>query len=352
VLFRSPFRIVSERLKAWRGGFQGNKKLPPFQGGAAGFFGYDLARGIEKLKDTAQDNPRMPDMALGIYDKVYAWDHERSRGYFMVHAKTEREAIAKFEHFKQLVSGPPQASPAPADTSGLEWKSSHTKESYAKAIAKIVKYIFAGDIFQANFSQYFEADLPQGFDSFDHYRHLRAENPAPFSAYMNCGALRLASCSPERFLSVKDREVETKPIKGTRPRGKTRAEDLRLADELAKSAKDRAENAMIVDLLRNDLSKVCADHSIHVPQLCDLESFTGVHHLVSTITGRLRADRSPVDLLRGCFPGGSITGAPKVRAMEIIEELESVRRGPYCGAIGYVGMDGSMDTNIVIRTLV
>jgi para-aminobenzoate synthetase component 1 len=192
--------------------------------------------------------------------------------------------------------------------------------------------------------------MPPGLDAWGLYRRLRARNPAPFAAYLDTGEAQIVSASPERFLELRGRRVETRPIKGTRPRGASPEEDRRLGKELSASGKDRAENVMIVDLLRNDLSRVCRDHSVLTPEICALESFATVHHLVSTVTGELRPGLDAVDLLRATFPGGSITGAPKIRAMEIIAELEPTRRGPYCGAIGWLGADGWMDTSITIRT--
>ncbi len=351
-----PFKVIDERLNNYRHNFNGHPKLPPFQGGLAGYFGYDLARAIEALPMHAQSDPDMPDMAVGIYDRVYVYDHHKEKATLMIHAKNEQEAKTKLQHFKSLTLSEGENddhtdSNATLSTA-LDWHSSHTKESYTKDIEEIIKYIYAGDIFQANMSQRFHADLPEGFDPFSHYRHLRQVNAAPFSGYMNFGDVQISSSSPERFLSLQNNEIETKPIKGTRPRSKDIAIDQKNRDALTASEKDRAENAMIVDLMRNDLSKVCADYSVTVPALCDIESFATVHHLVSTINGRLRADKTAVDLLRGCFPGGSITGAPKVRAMEIIEEREPQRRGPYCGSMGYIDFNGNMDTNIVIRTLI
>jgi para-aminobenzoate synthetase component 1 len=208
----------------------------------------------------------------------------------------------------------------------------------------------AGDIFQANLSQRFRARLPAGIAAFDLYRRMRQVNPAPFAAFVKAGDVAVASASPERFLSLRDGRVETCPIKGTRRRGATPVQDRLLAEALLASEKDRAENIMIVDLLRNDLSRVCRDGSVAVPRLCGLESFATVHHLVSTVTGELRPGKGAVDLLAACFPGGSITGAPKIRAMEIIAELEPTRRGPYCGSVGYIGFDGNMDSSIIIRT--
>jgi para-aminobenzoate synthetase component 1 len=224
------------------------------------------------------------------------------------------------------------------------------REAYELAVRRVVDYILAGDIFQANLSQRLRAELPDGLAPLDLFARLCAGNPAPFAAYLKLDDLVIASSSPERFLRLSGDEVETRPIKGTRRRGRGPAEDEALAAELLASDKDRAENVMIVDLLRNDLSRVCRDGSIAVPELCSLERYATVMHLVSSVTGRLRPGLGPVDLLAACFPGGSITGAPKIRAMEIIAELEPTRRGAYCGAIGYIGFDGAMDTSIVIRT--
>ena len=226
---------------------------------------------------------------------------------------------------------------------------SHTRESYGRAFRRIHQYIRDGDCYQVNLAQRFEAQA-QG-DPWLAYQALRVINPAPFSAYLSTPYAQILSSSPERFLRVQRGAVESKPIKGTRPRAGHARLDAELAEGLRVSEKDRAENVMIVDLLRNDLSKNCELGSINVPRLFDVESYATVHHLVSTVNGRLRADRDAVDLLRGCFPGGSITGAPKLRAMQIIDEVERNRRGVYCGAIGYIGFDGGMDTNIAIRTL-
>jgi para-aminobenzoate synthetase component 1 len=214
----------------------------------------------------------------------------------------------------------------------------------------VIDYIYAGDIYQANLSQRFQTILPEGDSPFALYQRLRRLNPAPFAAYLNFGDIVIASASPERFLQLRGGWVETRPIKGTRPRGATPVEDKAHARELLASEKDRAENVMIVDLLRNDLSRVCRDHTVTVPELCVLESYATVHHLVSTVVGQLNPGATAIDLLRATFPGGSITGAPKIRAMEIIAALEPTQRGPYCGSIGYVGFDGNIDSSITIRT--
>jgi para-aminobenzoate synthetase component 1 len=226
--------------------------------------------------------------------------------------------------------------------------SKFSRGQYLAAVCRAVEYVHAGDCFQVNLSQ--RLLHPTALPPLKLYRRLRERNPAPFAGYLDLGDFAVASASPERFVRVEGGEVETRPIKGTRPRGPTPEEDRVRAAELLHSEKDRAENVMIVDLLRNDLGRVCAYGSVRVAALCRLESYPTVHHLVSEVRGRLRPGLGPVDLLRASFPGGSVTGAPKVRAMEIIAELEPTARGPYCGCLGYVGFDGSADTNILIRT--
>lgn len=228
--------------------------------------------------------------------------------------------------------------------------SNFTADTYQDAVKKVIEYILEGDIFEANISQCFKTELPEGLSPFDLYRRLRAINPAPFAAFLMFEDVVLVSASPERFLQLSDKKIETRPIKGTRARGETVTEDERLKQDLVSSEKDRSENVMIVDLLRNDLSRVCRGHSVKVPQLCGLETYASVHHLVSVVTGELSEEKDAIDLLRASFPGGSITGAPKVRAMEIIAEVEALQRGPYCGSIGYIGFNGDMDTSIIIRT--
>jgi len=224
-----------------------------------------------------------------------------------------------------------------------------TRESYGHAFDRIHQYIIEGDCYQANLSQRFEAEFEGS--SWQAYQQIRKGNPAPYSAYLSLPNCEILSASPERFLKVSGDDVETKPIKGTSPRGKDEIEDQMFAQQLMDSEKDKAENLMIVDLLRNDLGKSCKTGSISVPSLFTLESFPAVHHLVSTVTGKLSDNKHAIDLLRGCFLGGSITGVPKIRSMEIIEELETHRRGIYCGSIGYIDFNGNMDSNIAIRTL-
>lgn len=325
--------------------------LPPFQGGAAGLFSYDLARTLEDLPDTAQKNTSTPDMAIGIYDQVLAHDHHKNKSYIFTHAANKQEAQKKRKTFLQLITQ--KTKEQAYQPSPLKWSSNFDEKSYCEAVQKIIDYIYAGDIFQANISQRFTAAKPEGFDPYQHYCHMRKCNPAPFACYMNLGNTIISSSSPERFITIDQKSnIQTCPIKGTRPRSNDPKQDNLNKKELIKSEKDRAENTMIVDLLRNDLSKVCVPDSMDVTKLCALESFTSVHHLVSTITAKLAPNKSAIDTLKASFPGGSITGAPKIRAMEIIEELEDKRRGAYCGSIGYVGFNGTMDTNILIRTVI
>jgi para-aminobenzoate synthetase component 1 len=350
-----PFEVLRRELG--RQALRPVPGLPPFQGGAVGYFGYELAQHLERVPLARADDRRFPDLALGFHDAVVAFDHRERRAWILSSGLPETEPAKRRERAMErldaiaarLAGAHPLPRPsAPHGTPAIS--SNFTRAAYEDVVRRVVEYILAGDIFQANLSQRFTAPLPAGLTAFDLYRRLRALNPAPFAAYLKIDDVVVASASPERFIALREGKVETCPIKGTRPRGATPAEDCVLADELLASEKDRAENVMIVDLLRNDLSRVCRDGSVEVPRLCALESFATVHHLVSTITGELRPGMTAVDLLAASFPGGSITGAPKIRAMEIIAELEPTRRGPYCGSIGYLGFDGSMDTSIVIRT--
>ncbi len=321
----------------------------PFAGGAIGYFAYDLARRIERLPSRARHDIDLPDMAVGVYDWAIVVDHGVHRAELVARAGCG----ADLEAIRGAWDAQAPVTPAAFTTSftvTAPARPESTFDEYAAAWRRIHQYIVDGDVYQVNLAQRFSA--PVRGESWDAYQRLRNLNAAPFSAYLALPEGAVLSSSPERFLRVRDGWVETKPIKGTRPRASDPDLDAALARELAASAKDRAENVMIVDLLRNDLGKNCATGSVEVPALFEVESFAKVHHLVSTVRGRLADGRTALDVLRGCFPGGSITGAPKLRAMEIIEELEPCRRNVYCGAIGYVSFDGTMDTNIAIRTLV
>ena len=321
----------------------------PFNGGAIGYFGYDLARRIEQLPSRARDIERIPDMAVGIYDWAVVVDHSEQRAWLTSQGR-DPDTDRKWDALVALFTRPPAERPRDTFRVTSPVTSNFTPLGYRHAFGRIRDYIHNGDCYQVNLAQRFTARASG--DPWLAYQRLRLINPAPFAAYFSTPYGQILSASPERFLRVTERRVETKPIKGTRPRaGHARLDAERIAELLA-SEKDRAENLMIVDLLRNDLSRSCALGSVKVPKLFDVESFATVHHLVSTVTGVLAEGRDAIDLLRGAFPGGSITGAPKLRAMQIIEELEPHRRGVYCGAIGYIGYDGNMDTNIAIRTLV
>ncbi|MDH5721951.1 MAG: aminodeoxychorismate synthase component I [Alphaproteobacteria bacterium] len=345
-----PFNLIRDRIESWVEETKRLPNLPPFQGGLAGLFGYDLGRYIEKLPSSTKNRRHIPDMAVGVYDQVLACDHLLHKSWIFTHAQNKEEAAKKCAHFLGLISDSYEI--PPYEAAETHWVSNFTEKDYQDNVRKTIDYIKSGEIFQANLSQRLESKLPKDFDAFVHYVHMREINPAPFACYMNLGAVKISSASPERFVTVKDGLVETCPIKGTRPHVEDKTQDRAFRRDLTNSEKDRAENTMIVDLLRNDLSKVCTPESIDVSDLCKLETFSNVHHLVSYIKGKLEQDKDSIDLLEACFPGGSITGAPKIRAMEIIEELETDRRGPYCGSMGYIGFDGTMDTNILIRTLV
>ena len=352
-----PFAVLQRALAHHR--LAHDPDLPvPFQTGAIGWLGYDLCHHLERLPRPERDDLAFPDLMLGFYDAVLAFDLAERRAWALSSGWPEAAPLAAMHRRRaradalvaRLVErARPPAGPAPA-AGGTASASNFGRAAYEAAVQRVIGYILAGDIFQANLSQRFLADLPAGLSPFDLYLRLRRRNPAPFAAFLDFGGVAVASASPERFLELRDGRVETRPIKGTRPRGPTPEADARLGRELLASGKDRAENVMIVDLLRNDLSRVCRDHTVRTPELCALESFATVHHLVSTVTGELKEGLDAVDLLRATFPGGSITGAPKIRAMEIIAELEPTRRGPYCGAIGWLGFDGWMDTSVTIRT--
>ena len=339
-----PFLVLKSILKR----FGTEATHLPFAGGAIGYFAYDLARRLESLPEQAMDAERMPEMAVGIYDWAAVFDHHAGRAWLVGQGHDARTA-QQWPELLRLLSSDETAETGVFEVKG-QVRSNMDEASYGIAFDRIKRYIADGDCYQVNLAQRFSVEA-QG-DPWSAYRQLRQFSPAPFSAYFNTPDAQILSASPERFLRVEDGHVETKPIKGTRPRSTDPVQDKAYADALQSSLKDRAENVMIVDLLRNDIGKNCAVGSVRADKLFELESFANVHHLVSTVTGALAPGRDALDLLRGCFPGGSITGAPKLRSMEIIEELEPHRRGVYCGAIGYIGFDGNMDTNIAIRTAV
>lgn len=319
----------------------------PFAGGALGYWGYDLARRMMPLPEIAQSSG-LPDMAVGLYDWAVVLDHRRCTANLVSHRRFSGTAGLLQQILPRLQDLPP----LPADTFRVhgEIVSNFTPAAYAAAFARVQGYLQAGDCYQVNLAQRFSARA-EG-DAFGAYLALRSLSPAPYAAFLSLPQAQILCASPECFVGVQDSRVWTRPIKGTRPRSGDARQDRLLAEELRSHPKDRAENLMIVDLLRNDLGKSCAPGSVRVPELFEVESFANVHHLVSTVEGRLAPGRDALDVLCDCFPGGSVTGAPKLRAMQIIEQLEPDRRGVYCGAIGYIGFDGNMDSNIAIRTLV
>ena len=339
-----PFQLLKEHL----GPSQENMTGLPFCGGAMGYFAYDLGRYIENLPEKAVHDIPVPDMAIGIYDWVVVVDHHKRRSWLVTYGHN-RNTLDQWQDLTQLFQNSKKRQPSGFNPqTGVI--SNFDKPSYARAFDRIKHYIREGDCYQVNLAQRFMIEVEGSI--WDGYLQLRKINPAPFASFFNLPELMVLSSSPERFLKVTNGLVETRPIKGTRRRSGIAFEDKSLAVELLESEKDRAENLMIVDLLRNDLGKNCINGSVSVPKLFALETYATVHHLVSTVTGQLKPGRDAIDLLRGCFPGGSITGAPKLRSMEIIEELEPHRRNIYCGSIGYAGFDGNMDCNIAIRTMV
>jgi para-aminobenzoate synthetase component 1 len=348
-----PFRVLRDvslevlagEVARWR--LDWPEAPVPFVGGAAGFCAYDMGASLERVRRAPGGFAGVPDMQFGLYDLVFAWDHA-ARRFWLLCAFAESRGRAE-RVLGRLRGALPAMGAAPA----LAWRAAVGRETHLARVERTLDYIRAGDIYQANVTAPFVAARPDGLDAASVFLALRAGNAAPFTSYMDCGGgCAVASVSPERFLAL-DREgrIEARPIKGTRPRGATPAGDAAEAAALLASGKDRAENLMIVDLLRNDISRVAVAGSVRVPVLCGLESFASVHHLVSVVEGVLRPGCSAVDLLRAAFPGGSITGAPKLRAMEIIAELEEVARGPYCGTAAWLGFDGAMDSSVLIRTV-
>ncbi|MBU4179689.1 MAG: aminodeoxychorismate synthase component I [Actinobacteria bacterium] len=328
--------------------------LPPFVSGGIGFLSYELGRYVERLPDTVEDDLGAPELAFCFFESILVADHTSGKKALVVSVPQGEDPGPIISRSLDRIApgagrgesgGPPLAGPGAT----LEFDSGFTRDEYLEAVSRVKEYIMAGDIYQANISQRFSAPLME--PAWNLYRRLRVLNAAPFSAYLNFGDFAVASSSPERFLAVDGHSVETRPIKGTRPRGNGPAEDERQKRELLASAKDSAELSMIVDLERNDLGRVCDYGSVTVDEHSVLESYATVHHLVSTVTGNLHEGKDMIDLLRATFPGGSITGAPKIRAIEIIDELEPTVRSVYTGGIGYLGADGTHDISIAIRTV-
>lgn len=347
--------------------------LPPFQGGAAGVLSYELGECYEELPKPRHDEFMFPQICLGLYDVVIAFDHELQKTWLISQGFPETtpdaqiaRALSRRDQFLEWLEAPiaESVSSKPDNTfeSPIEITASHalvderrdlysnfSADQYQSAVQRAVDLIHAGDVFQVNLSQRLLRRVTDS--SVRLYLRLRSRTPATFGGYFNGGDWQVISASPERYMQVRDRHVESRPIKGTRKQFQKPEADLYSGAELLANDKDRAENVMIVDLLRNDISRVCKRDSIHVPQLCGLETYGYVQHLVSAVCGTLRDDATAIDLIEASFPGGSITGAPKVRAMEIIQEIEGVARGAYCGSLGYLDWSGGMDLSILIRTI-
>jgi para-aminobenzoate synthetase component 1 len=366
------FRDPAELIAAWRAtrasegaagvelaGWEGGAP-PPFAGGAVGYWAYDFGRRLERIPARARDDLRLPDLVVGLHDLVVAFDHASGAAWALASGlpadKGERRARAERrieEMLRRLeASRPVEPAAVPASAERLVATSTFERAGYLAAVESVQEHIRRGDIFQANLSRRWTVPLAATSPaerSFALFEALGRSSPAPFACWLAHGDHAIACASPERFLELRGARVETRPIKGTRPRGGDRAADARLAAELLASAKDRAENVMIVDVLRNDLGRVCEAGSVETPVLCELESFPQVHHLTSTVAGVLREGLDAFDLLHACFPGGSITGAPKIRAIQILDALEPARRHAYTGCAGYVDWSGDADWNILIR---
>lgn len=353
----NPFDVLGELLERYA--IDPGPYPIPLVGGVVGYFSYDLCHFIERLPSTAIDDLQLPECYLAFYDAILAFDNLEGKAYIastgfpeMDEYKRMRAAKRRIDELGDMIAETPCSEVALSVKNSKKGEvllgANFSHEEYVKAVVAAREYICAGDIYQVNLSQRFEAQLP--IPPYELYRRLRLINPAPFASYLNLDGVTVVSASPERFLRVQGDLVETRPIKGTRPRGRSAAEDEALARELLDSIKDRAENVMIVDLERNDLGRVCRYGTVRVRELCALETYATVFHLTSTVEGRLREDKNRIDLLKATFPGGSITGAPKVRAMEIIDELEPTKRSVYTGSIGCLSFSGEMDLNIVIRT--
>jgi para-aminobenzoate synthetase component 1 len=357
-LDRSPIAALRGMLQ--RFALAGDDRELSLLPGATGYISYEAGALFERLPVPRASGPAAPDIELWFHDAAIVFDLAARRMFVVSTGLPEtdpaaraRRCDARAQALHRWLDGARGAAPRARLTMPREaWRSNMSRPIYEAAIARTRDLILAGDIFQANIAQRFSADLPSGWDALGIYDQLRSANPATFGAYIAGDDQSVLSMSPERFLRLRDGIAETRPIKGTRPRATDPVEDKRLADELVASEKDRAENVMIVDLLRNDLSRVAQPGTVDVPVLCGLETYASVHHLVSVVTAKLRDGADALDLLAACFPGGSVTGAPKIRAMEIIHALEPDRRGVYCGSIAHFGFDGSLDSNIAIRTLV
>ncbi len=350
----NPFDYLGKLFNDYRQDHESD--LPLSCGGAVGFFSYDMGRHLERIPSNAVNDLNIPESIMAFYDRGVIIDHIKKETFLfssgLPYEREERERYAKkrLQELKEMFLANDYREDEELKVKGDDLSSNFAKDSYLRAVEEALDYIGRGDIYQVNMTQRLEARLRT--HPWDLYRTLRKINPAPFAAYLAFPEVTVVSSSPERFMRQNGNYIETRPIKGTRRRGKTEKEDNELRQELLDSKKDRAELVMIVDLERNDLNRVCKTGTVSVPELFTLEEYATVYHLVSTVTGEITPDKSILDVVKASFPGGSITGAPKIRAMEIIEELEPVRRGIYTGSIGYIDFSRRADLNIVIRTMI
>jgi anthranilate synthase component 1 len=332
--------------------------LPPFAGGAVGYFGYDLVRTVEPLGPANPDPLGVPDMALMLSDVLVIFDHLKHTVTVLAHVDAEAPdlaasyagAVAAVERIRELLAGPVPARAAASPRTPPAFAATMERARFEGMVERIVEYVHAGDAFQVVPSQRWSAELD--LDPFSIYRGLRVVNPSPYMYFLDFGDLQVVGASPEPLLTVAGTRASSRPIAGTRPRGATIEDDVRIARELLADEKERAEHVMLVDLARNDLGRVCEFGSVAVEELMAVETYSHVMHIVSSVTGTLRDDVGPMDALRAVLPAGTLSGAPKVRAMQIIDELEPIKRGGYGGAVGYLSYSGELDTCIHIRTLV
>ncbi|HHT9109858.1 MAG TPA: aminodeoxychorismate synthase component I [Candidatus Brocadiaceae bacterium] len=351
----NPFEHLRELLRQFP--METSLESIPFQCGAVGYLGYELCHFIEQLPSRAIDDIGLPDLYMGFYDLIIAYDHLLEKcsviGIDFGFDDTLADRMEQIIDTLQKKCEPEYKSsdqPIAREITETPLQFNFTREQYLGAIRRIKDYISAGDVYQVNLSQRIESSIQ--ISSYELYKKLRVVNPAPFSSYLMFDNIAIISSSPERFLNVLDSHVQTRPIKGTRPRGEDSKTDETLKQDLLSSPKDDAELTMIIDLERNDLGRVCKFGTVKVTEKKALETYPTVHHLVATVEGDLHGHHDIIDLLRAAFPGGSITGAPKIRAMQIIDELEPSQRSVYTGAIGYIGFNGNMDMNIAIRTFI
>lgn len=348
----NPLNFLQEELRKYK---VKNDTNLPFIGGAVGYLSYDLGNYMEDLPRSAKDDLSVYDLYFGLYDHVIVVDHLEEKTYIAtpdLDMKKEEEVAIYIENkiMEAEKNGVDSICYEEKEVEPTKLVSNFTRKEFEDSVEKVRQYIKSGDIYQANLTQRFSGKTT--LSSYELYRDLRRFSPAPFGAYLNFDDFNILSNSPERFIKCVDKKLETRPIKGTRPRGKNKEEDLKLQEELRNSEKDRAELLMIVDFERNDIGRISKIGSVKVPELFVIEPYANVNHLVATVVGELDDGKDAVDVIKATFPGGSITGAPKIRSMEIIDELEPTQRNVYTGSIGYIGFNGDMDLNIAIRTIV